>query len=269
MVDPNGQRNRVPVEPLPFQHRPAAENHLIIRDSRVSRTHARIVVENGDYVLEDCGSRHGTFVNGKRVTRHALQNSDRIEFGSQDSYQLVFALRRRRAEAADGTGRRAPEKARVRPGRRRQPGQAARRSWTWPAPCRARSRSTTCWSSVVDTALAITGAERGFLLLRTGDGLETRVARARKRRTSCDDRDLRVPRRGDPPRAAASPRTAVHEFRPARRGRDAPQNSVADLELRSVICVPLVRIRAGQSERHQHAARPATRRSACCIWIRA
>jgi len=31
----------------------------------------------------------------------------------------------------------------------------------------------------VDTALTITGAERGFLLLRSATGLETRVARHR------------------------------------------------------------------------------------------
>ena len=45
-------------------------------------------------------------------------------------------------------------------------------------------------------------------------------------------------------------------------------NSVADLELRSVICVPLVRIRAGQNDATSARRRPATRRSACCTWIR-
>ncbi len=37
-------------------------------------------------------------------------------------------------------------------------------------------------------------------------------------------------------------------FDPLGAGETRPQNSVADLELRSVICVPLVRIRAGQGE---------------------
>jgi len=48
-------------------------------------------------------------------------------------------------------------------------------------------------ASVVDTALAITGAERGFLLLRHGDGLETRVAR-HKHGQKLHESDLRVPR---------------------------------------------------------------------------
>ncbi len=48
-------------------------------------------------------------------------------------------------------------------------------------------------ASVVDTALAITGAERGFLMLRAGDGLETRVARHRSGH-NLRETDLRVPR---------------------------------------------------------------------------
>src|SRR6266536_2636436 len=92
VVDPNGSRKRVPVDPIPFLIGRQPDNHLILRDSRVSRSHARIVVENGGYVLEDKGSRHGTFVNGRRVTRKALENTDRVEFGAQDSYQLLFAL---------------------------------------------------------------------------------------------------------------------------------------------------------------------------------
>src|SRR2546427_431415 len=92
VVDPNGHRTRVSVDPIPFLIGRQPENHLIVRDSRVSRTHARILVENAQYVLEDSGSRHGTFVNGKQVKRVALSNSDKIEFGAQDSYQLLFAL---------------------------------------------------------------------------------------------------------------------------------------------------------------------------------
>ena len=53
---------------------------------------ARSVLENGGYMLEDTGSRHGTFVNGRRVKRKMLENTDRVEFGAQDSYQLHFAL---------------------------------------------------------------------------------------------------------------------------------------------------------------------------------
>src|ERR1700712_3742748 len=90
VVDPNGQKKRVAVEPIPFLIGRQPDNHLILRDSRVSRSHARILMEGGGYVLEDTGSRHGTFINGKRVTRKRLEVSDKIEFGAQDSYHLLF-----------------------------------------------------------------------------------------------------------------------------------------------------------------------------------
>ena len=48
-------------------------------------------------------------------------------------------------------------------------------------------------ASVVDAALAVTGAERGFLLLRGAKGLEIRVARHRSGH-HLSDSDLRVPR---------------------------------------------------------------------------
>ncbi len=126
VADPGGHRERVPVDPIPFHIGRQPESHLILRDSRVSRTHARILVEGGEYVLEDCSSRHGTFVNGKRITRHRLKSSDKIEFGSQDSYQLMFALdgaELKRLIDAGGGGRQggAPRSG-------RQPGKVARHS---------------------------------------------------------------------------------------------------------------------------------------------
>src|SRR5215469_8727801 len=91
VTDPTGHRVRIELQPLPFKIGRHTENNLVIRDSRASRNHARIVAENGKYVIEDGGSRHGTFVNGKRVQRQVLEASDRVEFGFPDSYQLTFA----------------------------------------------------------------------------------------------------------------------------------------------------------------------------------
>ena len=126
-----------------LSHRRAPESNLIIRDSRASRTHARILVENGEYVVEDCGSRHGTFVNGKRIERHTLQQyrPDRV----RRARFLPARLRagRRGAEAADGTGGRGGQSRRRRAWAAIWPNCAP--FWTWPAPCKAPFRWTTCW----------------------------------------------------------------------------------------------------------------------------
>ncbi len=42
---------------------------IVLPDDRISRQHARISFENEGYVLHDLGSRNGTFLNGRRITR--------------------------------------------------------------------------------------------------------------------------------------------------------------------------------------------------------
>jgi pSer/pThr/pTyr-binding forkhead associated (FHA) protein len=54
-------------------------------EAKVSRRHARIVYQNGQYFIEDLGSTNGTFVNrGRRLLpghRQVLQNGDEIIVG--------------------------------------------------------------------------------------------------------------------------------------------------------------------------------------------
>jgi phosphoserine phosphatase RsbU/P len=66
------------------------DRDLVIADPRVSREHAQIVAENGEFFVVDQGSKHGTFVNGERVDRHKLQRNDRLEFGARDIAYLIF-----------------------------------------------------------------------------------------------------------------------------------------------------------------------------------
>jgi serine phosphatase RsbU (regulator of sigma subunit) len=246
VIDPSGHRARVAVAPLPFLIGRQPDSHLVLRDSRASRSHARIVVEGSGYVIEDAGSRHGTFVNGKRIFRHDLRSSDRIEFGVQDSYQLVFAL--------DGAElKRLMEQ--VTAPERSAPGVGANLGKLRAILDLARTLQSSfsiddVLNSVVDTALAITGAERGFLLLRAGDSLEMRVARHR-RGEHLPATELRVPR--ELIRRALEQRRDLFSmnFDPLEAGPAGPaqaRNTIADLDLRSVISVPLVRMRAGQGD---------------------
>jgi hypothetical protein len=63
-------------------------------EAKVSRRHARITVNDGQYFLEDLGSTNGTFVNrGKRLPpgeRHPLKDGDEIIVGKTFlRFQLV------------------------------------------------------------------------------------------------------------------------------------------------------------------------------------
>ena len=61
---------------------------ITIPSSKVSRRHARIVVSDGRAVLEDLGSRNGTYLGGRRIDAAIeLKNGDRIGIGSA---QLIF-----------------------------------------------------------------------------------------------------------------------------------------------------------------------------------
>ena len=66
------------------------DRDLVIPDPRVSREHAHIVAENGEFFVIDQGSKHGTFVNGERVDRRKLARNDRLEFGARDIAYLIF-----------------------------------------------------------------------------------------------------------------------------------------------------------------------------------
>lgn len=64
--------------------------HLQFTDSRISRQCAAIIIEQGEYYLEDRGQRHGIFVNDEKITRCRLEDGDVISFGLDNFYELTF-----------------------------------------------------------------------------------------------------------------------------------------------------------------------------------
>jgi pSer/pThr/pTyr-binding forkhead associated (FHA) protein len=47
----------------------------------VSRRHARVIFRNEEYFVEDLGSTNGTYVNGIKIVKCVLRNSDQINIG--------------------------------------------------------------------------------------------------------------------------------------------------------------------------------------------
>src|SRR6266849_5990732 len=243
VVDPNGHRTRIELQPVPFKIGRQADSHLILRDSRASRNHAQIVCVNGEYAVEDLGSRHGVYVNGERVERQRLRNSDRIEFGVPDSYQLVFAL--------DG--------AELKRLMEQVPGEQVARTGVGANLAKLRAvlevartlqssfSTDDVLNSVVDAALTVTGAERGFLLLRDGESLAMKVARDKHGKRLAET-DLRVPRCIIHRALQLRRELLSMNFDPQATGEANPEHSVAELDLRSVVCVPLVRIKTGAGQ---------------------
>ncbi|MBE9473703.1 MAG: FHA domain-containing protein [Chloroflexi bacterium] len=66
-----------------------AGSDVFINDEEVSRRHARLTSQFGDYVLEDLGSTNGTFVNSQRITgQRILKPADTILLG--ENISLTF-----------------------------------------------------------------------------------------------------------------------------------------------------------------------------------
>lgn len=245
VVNPSGNRSRVPIDPVPFTIGRHAENCLVLRDNRTSRFHARISLHNGEYTVEDLDSRHGVTVNGERISgQAALRNGDTIEFGVRDSYQLVFSLEEAEIQRLLDQFNPASTPSRM----PAAGGLAKLRALVEVARALQSSLSIgEVLAAVVDAALTVTGAERGFLLLKQGDDLEVRVARDAGGSPLSKD-DLRVPTRLIH-RALTQRRELLSmNFDPQGGEGVRPDLSVASLELRSVVCVPLVRVRTAQTE---------------------
>lgn len=235
VVNPSGNRARVSLRPFPFLIGRQPDNHLVIRDNRVSRNHCRIVVEHGEHVLQDTGSTHGIFVNGEKVKRRVLRDNDRIEFGVPDSYQLIFTAEEgelsRLLEQFESGGAKGSNLAKL-----RAVVEIAR-------VLQSSLSADDVLAAVVDAALTITSMERGFLLLREDGDLKVRVARDAAG-AGLPPEELRVPARLIQRALQQRRDLLTMNFDPEAEQGLAADRSVANLELRSVVCVPLVRVRS-------------------------
>ncbi len=242
VVDSEGDRREVEVNRSPFRIGRLPDCDLSLRDNRVSRTHAQILLEDGKHFLEDLDSRHGVTVNGVKVKRHELSTGDRIEFGVEDSYQVFVG-------AEPGFSAPLMEKVAALPTEKR-PGNLGQLSAVLDVALALQSSLAVddVLAAAVDAALVVTHAERGFLMLTDEQGeLSIRVARDRNGKILSGD-DLRIPR-SIIRQALESRRDLLSMvFDPSEIEHDGPEeeSTVEALALRSVVCVPLVRIRVGE-----------------------
>jgi len=80
----------VGVTHTPFSLGRHPTNQLSIDDDSISRFHARFTSEDGQYFIEDLGSRNGTFVEGKRVARAPIKNDDWVQLGARVAFRFTL-----------------------------------------------------------------------------------------------------------------------------------------------------------------------------------
>jgi len=154
----------VPIDKPKFTIGRGSGCDLVLDDSEVSRDHAEIAAGEGGWVLRDRQSRHGTYLNGARVTEQVLAHRDQIECG-RGGPALVFLVGE--AEAPSGTRSVAAGELR----------QMAALLEALRAMGSERVLDEVL-ALVLDAAIGASGAERGFIMLADRDGrLEMTVAR--------------------------------------------------------------------------------------------
>lgn len=222
----------------------SAESSLSIPSLSLSRHHARIVRRDGRYLLEDCGSRNGTYLNHNALGEAMpLSDGDEIRMGDvrmrfrADTASVAvtgppvsgsdtFFLRRDQLDF-----RRYAEESRS--------GALAVEAGIWPTLSEAAATLITHYpldrllEVVMDIAFRAVPAERGALLLRREDGeLETKVVR-----TPAGQQELQISR--TILQQVMEEQKAVLTVDALLDERFGMAHSIRMQGIRSILCVPL------------------------------
>ncbi len=82
-----GQVHSIAPDSIQIGRHPTTD--IAVVDAGVSRVHARIFEADGEYHIEDLGSRNGTFVEGIRVEQSRLQDGQSIRLGPRVTYRFA------------------------------------------------------------------------------------------------------------------------------------------------------------------------------------
>jgi phosphoserine phosphatase RsbU/P len=223
-------RRVVPIVKTPFEIGRRETNDLKLAGSEVSRDHAEITSVDGRFTLKDRASRYGTFINGEQITEHPLVHGDRIRLGRSGGAEIVFLLTDIEPKADKASTTTAIGDLR----------QIAALLEGLRALGSGRVLDDVL-SLVLDSAIDVGGAERGFIMLAAATGeLEFKMARGRGRTTlsgSSFATSRKIPdevfRTGEP---RVVPDLLDGEL------ADVHMGTVA-LGIRNVLCVPLRLVR--------------------------
>ena len=169
-------RRVVSIAKVPFEIGRRETNDLRLAGSEVSRDHAEIVSDNGRHMIRDRQSRYGTYVNGEQVTERVLAHGDRVRLGRSGGAEMIFMLEEGEIPSVERSTTTAVGDLR----------QIA----TLLDGLRALGSGRVLddvLSLVLDSAIDIGGAERGFIMLSASDDgsadpsetLEFKMARGR------------------------------------------------------------------------------------------
>jgi pSer/pThr/pTyr-binding forkhead associated (FHA) protein len=72
--------------------------NLFVNQPSVSRRHARLAYEHGEWVIEDLKSSNGTFVNNRRIEKQSLSEGDELRCGD---FNMTYLIEEHTREVGD------------------------------------------------------------------------------------------------------------------------------------------------------------------------
>jgi len=165
-----------------------SSNDVVIDEPTISRKHATIEFSHDGYHFVDCKSTHGSKINGKSIKKHTLKNGNIIEIGQ---VQISFSERDKETELNIPPGP-APQNPSVDWAQLYKMMSNAMSAEEGSKRLQAlfeisQTLETTteyhqALLTIIDKAVEIMGAERGFLLLVDADTHRLKVHAARDRK---------------------------------------------------------------------------------------
>ncbi len=236
ITDQTGQTRVLPLDDDRLTIGRSHGNTLVLDGAQISRRHAEIVNEGDRFVLRDLGSRAGIFVNDETVgDEHTLGHGDQIRIGRHTN--LRFRVGDAPVSSVHATSTAVGD---------------LRQTATLLEGLRALGTATVLdqvLAMVIDYAITLSGAERGFIMLVTPSGaLEFTVGRGRRQATLPGDTfqtSQKIPKQvfgtGEP-LLVADLRDELYA---------GAHEGTVSLGIRTVYCVPLRLVRYIEAEKNQ------------------
>src|SRR6266850_1070251 len=174
-IGPDGQENVFLIASSEVLIGRKSDADVVLSNQHVSRHHAKIVKMPEGYFLQDLSSTHGTFVNNQQIEQHILKDGDRISLG-KDRIELQYLVRedapQKPLTKADTT--QIFEKSLIDLGVVLPPEYSDLEKiscildfqYQW----EQLFTPDAAFQKILEFALKISGAERGFILVREGIG---------------------------------------------------------------------------------------------------
>jgi serine phosphatase RsbU (regulator of sigma subunit) len=219
--------------------------NLVLPCPRVSGHHARITRDDDGFVIRDLNSRNGTWLNGILITREPLRSGDQIRIGKTE---LTFWEREPVNSASTRAHAREPDEVldftEIMPAAGRAHSDLEKLSllldlqYQW-----ERLSPDSVLRQILQHSLQISGAERGFVLRPLDAGFEFAIG-LNARGQTLPEEHFRTSR--TVVRKVSSERRAVFmtEELPTEL---ALEESIREMDLRAVACLPLVRPSDGEA----------------------